>query len=135
VGVARQQNLLAWIKGGHHHALIAARRSVDQEERLLGSETLRRQRLRFDQRPLGLQQVVEAPNLGQVDRQNVVADEIAEGAVHAQALFMARGVERDDACVNVVEQHLEVGRAGLVELIARHHHRFTDDHNGRDYNT
>jgi hypothetical protein len=44
-------------------------------------------------------------------------------------------MERNHARIDIVEQHLEVRRTGLVELIARHHHRFTDDHNGRDYNT
>ncbi|GAC1534124.1 MAG: hypothetical protein NVS2B17_02730 [Candidatus Velthaea sp.] len=44
-------------------------------------------------------------------------------------------MERDDARIDIVEQHLEVRCTGLVELIARDENRFADDHNGRDYST
>ena len=115
VRVARQRQLVARIERGHHHALVAAGRAVDQEERLLRAEALGGELLRFDQRLFGLQQVVEPADLGEVDRQHVVADEIAEGALHPDALLVPGRVERDDAGVDVVEQDLEVRRARLVE--------------------
>ena len=49
---------------------------------MLGAEALGRQLLRFDQRLFGLQQIVEPADLGQVDREHVVADEVAERALH-----------------------------------------------------
>ena len=116
VRVARERDLLAGIERGHHHALIAAGRAVDQEVRVLGAERVGGQLLRFDERPFGLQQVVEPADLRQVDREHVVADEVAKRALHPDALLVARRVERDDARIHVVEQDLEVRGARMIEL-------------------
>ncbi len=132
VRVARQRQLVARVERGHHHALVAAGRAVDQEERLLRAEALRGELLRVDQRLFGLQQVVEPADLGEVDRQHVVADEVAERALHPDPLLVARRVERDDARVDVVEQDLEVRRAGLIERGGRLR-VVLRVHNGRDY--
>ena len=122
VRVARERDLLARIDGGHHHALVAAGRAVDQEVRVLGAERVGGQLLCLDQRPFGLQQVVEPADLGEVDRQHVVADEIAEGAIHPDALLVPGRVERDDAGIDVVQQHLEVRGARMVERGAGRRH-------------
>ncbi len=82
---------------------------------MLRAERVGRQLLRFDQRSLGLQQVVEPADLGEVDREHVVADEVAERALHADALLVTGRMERDDAGVDIVQQHLEVRGARMIE--------------------
>ena len=82
---------------------------------MLGAERVGRQLLRLDQRAFGLQEVVEPADLGEVDREHVVADEIAERALHPDALFVPRGMKRNDARVDVVQQHLEIRGARMVE--------------------
>jgi hypothetical protein len=54
VRVTRDRDLLARIQRGHHHALVAAGRTVDQEVGMLSTERVGGQLLRFDQRPFGL---------------------------------------------------------------------------------
>src|SRR5581483_6863909 len=111
-----------------HHALVAAGRAVDEEHRLLGPEARRREVLRFDQRLFRLQQIVEPANLRQVDREHVVADEVAEAALHPDPLVVAGRVKRDHAPVDVVEEDLEVRRARLIEA-----GRLLPNHNAREY--
>ena len=103
---------------------------------MLGAERVGGQLLRLDQGALGLQQVVEPADLGQVDRQHVVADEVAEGAIHPDPLLVAGRVERDDARIDVVQQHLKVRGARVVERGAfGRRGRARGDHNGGDYIT
>ena len=132
VRVARQRELVARVERRHHHALVAAGGAVDQEERVLRAEALRGEVLRFDQRLFGLQQVVEPADLGEVDGQDVVADEVAERALHPDPLLVAGRVERDDARVDVVEQDLEVRCARLVE---RRRRGLPEVHNASEYST
>ena len=115
VRVARHGDLVAGIDGGHHHALIAAGRAVDQKEGVIGAVRLGGELLRFFDRFGRLQQVVDAGHRREVDRADVVADELAEREVHSDALDVAGRVKRDHARIDVVEQRLEVRRAVLIE--------------------
>ena len=135
VRIARQKNPIARVERGHHHALIAAGRTVDEKERVLRAEAFRRELLRFDQRSFGLQQIVQTANLGQIDRQHIIADKVAECPVHPDALLVARGMKWDHARIDIIQEYLKVRRARLIELIARDNDGVSNDHNGRDYST
>ena len=114
VRVARHRDLVARIGGGHHHALIAAGRAVDQEERVVGAPRLGRQFLRLLDRLERLQQIVDARHRRQVDRANIVADELAKRQIHADALNVPRRMERQHARIDVIEQRLKIRRLGLI---------------------
>lgn len=114
VGVAGDRDLLAGVDGGHHHDLIAARGPVDQEERVVRPVGLGGELLGLLDGLGGLEEVVEAADLGEVDREDVVAQEVAEGRVHPLALHVARRMKRDDAGVDVVEEHVEVRGPALI---------------------
>jgi hypothetical protein len=135
VRVARDRDFLAGVERGHHHALIAAGRAVDQEVGVLGAERVGREFLRLDERSLGLQEIVQPADLREVDRQHVVADEVAEGAFHPDALFVAGRVERDNAGVHIVQEHLEVRGARMIESGDGCRLGGTRDHNAGDYST
>ena len=100
---------------------------------MLGAERVGRQLLSLDQRTLRLEQVVEAADLREVDREHVVADEIAKCALHADALFVPGRVERNDAGVDVVQEHLEIRGTRMVEPGAGRRRDGTRDHNAADY--
>ena len=115
VRVARHGDLVARIARGHHHALIAAGRAVDQEKRVVGAPRLRRQLLRLFDRLGRLKQIVDPRHRREIDRADIVADEFAEGEVHPDALNVPRRVKRQDARIDVVEQRLKIRSLGLVE--------------------
>ena len=96
---------------------------------MLGAERVGRQLLCLDEGTLGLQEIVEPADLGEVDRQHVVADEIAERPLHPDALFVPRRMERDDAGIDVIQEHLEVRGARMIELGAGCRPSGTRDHN------
>ena len=81
---------------------------------MIGRIRIRRERLRVRDRLFGLQEIVEAADLREIDREHVVAEKIAERPIHSPTLHVAGCVKRDDAGVHVVEEDIEVRRPGLV---------------------
>ena len=114
VRVSRHGDLVTGIDRGHHHALVAAGRAVDQKVTAIGAVGFSRQLLRFEQRLGGLQQVVDPRHRREIDRQQVVADEFAERQIHADALFVAGRMKRNNARIDIVEQRLKVRSLRLV---------------------
>ncbi len=76
--------------------------------------------LRLLDRLGGLKQVVDAGHRRQVDRADIVADELAKGEIHADALNVTRRVERQHAGVDVVEQRLKVRGLMLIQRSCQH---------------
>jgi hypothetical protein len=114
VRVARYGDLLARIHRGHHHALIAAGGSVDEKVTAIRAVGFGGKLLRFENGLRRLQQVVNARHRRKVYGADIVADEFAKSAIHADALLMARRMERNDACINVLEQGLKIWGSGLI---------------------
>jgi hypothetical protein len=78
VRVAGHGDLLTWVHRRHHHALIAASRTIDQEEGVVGAPGLSRELLRLFDRFGRLEQIVDARHRREVDRADIVADELAK---------------------------------------------------------
>src|SRR6266550_3722561 len=81
---------------------------------MLGAVGLGRQRLRLDDRLGRLEEIIEPPNLREVDGEDVLSHELAEGPIHPDPLLMSRRMERNNAGVHVVEEGLKVGSARLI---------------------
>src|SRR5215469_1264616 len=115
VAVARQNHGVARTQCGHEHRLISRGRSIDQEMRVVGAPSLRRQLVRFEQWSGRHVEVVEIADLREIDLEYVLADEVAHALVHAEALFVAGRVERRRAADHIVHEHVEIRGATLIE--------------------
>ncbi len=82
---------------------------------MIGAPRLCGELLRFLDRFGRLQQIVDARHRREIDRADIVADELAKRQVHSAALNVTRRVERQYARVDVVEQRLEVRGSRLVQ--------------------
>ena len=113
VRVARHENGLARVARRHQHRVVARRRPVHQEERLVGAIGLGRQALCLAQGRVG--PAVEVVETGaQVELEGAGTEGAEQGLVGAAPLDVTGRVEGDVALRGIPHQRVEVGGAGLV---------------------
>ena len=122
VGVSRHQHLVSRPDRGEDHGVIADSRPVDQEERSVGPVGLCRQFLGLFDDAHRFLEAVHLVQRGEVDGEDLAADELPEAGRDPLPALVAGGVERDLLGLGQADHRIEERGPELMRGNGGHFH-------------